>query len=252
MQMDLPLVSVIIPVFNGEKFLEEAITSVLRQEYSPLEIVIVDDGSTDRTEQIAQGCGHGIRYLRQPNSGPSAARNRGLKIARGSMIAFLDADDVWPSGKLNFQLPYLINNPSLEIVMGRIQLMRLSGTIEGPVFEDFGEPCMSVNLGGAVFRRSVFYKVGLFDETMRYSEDVDWFMRAREGGVSIAVIDPVTLFYRLHDQNMTRERNLSDLHFFKALKKSLDRRRREGGVAAALPRLSDGDGQISDSQPVKS
>jgi GT2 family glycosyltransferase len=77
--------------------------------------------------------------------------------------------------------------------------------------------------------------VGLFDETMRYSEDVDWFMRAREGGVSIMTIDAVTLFYRQHEQNMTRGKSAAELNVLKALKRSLDRRREQTGIAAALP-----------------
>jgi hypothetical protein len=95
------------------------------------------------------------------------------------------------------QLPYLIKDPAVEIVMGRIQQVLSSD-------EEFGEAAFSVNLGCAVMRKSVFDRVGLFDETMRYSEDVDWFMRARESGAAIMTIDAVTLFYRQHEQNMTR------------------------------------------------
>jgi GT2 family glycosyltransferase len=101
--------------------------------------------------------------------------------------------------------------------------------------EEFAEPAFSVNLGSAVIRRSVFERVGLFDETMRYSEDVDWFMRAREAGAAIVTIDAVTLFYRQHEENMTRGKSTSELNVLKALKRSLDRRREQTGVAAALP-----------------
>jgi glycosyltransferase involved in cell wall biosynthesis len=230
-----PLVSVVIPVFNGERFLREAVQSVLDQKYSPVEIIVVDDGSTDGTATVARSL-ETVRYLYQTNQGPAAARNRGIEQAKGSLIAFADADDLWPSGKLELQLPYLISDPEIDIVLGRIQQVLLSETVDGPTqATEFGETGFSVNLGSAVIRKSVFERVGLFDETMRYSEDVDWFMRARESGAAIVTIDAVTLFYRQHDQNMTRGKSTSELNVLKALKKSLDRRRERTGSAAALP-----------------
>jgi glycosyltransferase involved in cell wall biosynthesis len=221
-----PLVSVVIPVFNGERFLRDAVQSVLDQKYSPLEIIIVDDGSTDGTEAVARSFPETVRYLRQANQGPAAARNRGVEQAQGSLIAFTDADDLWPAGKLELQLPYLISDRTIDIVLGRIQQVGLS---------EFAEPVFSVNLGSAVVRKSVFERVGLFDESMRYSEDVDWFMRAREGGAAIKTIDAVTLFYRQHEENMTRGKSTSELNVLKALKRSLDRRRERAGSASALP-----------------
>ena len=236
------LVSVVIPVFNGEGFLREAVQSVreavlvLDQKYSEVEIIIVDDGSTDGTETVARSLSETVRYLHQTNKGPAAARNRGIEHAQGSLIAFADADDLWPEAKLKLQLPYLIEDLGIEIVMGRIQQVRLSKTVDGQTqAEEFAEPAFSVNLGSAVIRKPVFERVGLFDETMRYSEDVDWFMRAREGGVAITTIDAVTLFYRQHEENMTRGKSPSELNVLKALKRSLDRRRERNGSASALP-----------------
>ena len=225
-----PLISVVIPVFNGERFLRAAIQSVLDQKYSAVEIIVVDDGSTDGTASLAQSLSETVRYLHQTNQGPAAARNRGIEQAQGSLIAFADADDLWPKAKLELQLPYF-SDSKIDIVLGRIQQVLLSETVDGPA----PEPAFSVNLGSAVIRRSVFERVGLFDETMRYSEDVDWFMRARESGAAIVTIDDVTLFYRQHDANMTRGKSAAELNVLKALKKSLDRRRERTGAAAALP-----------------
>jgi glycosyltransferase involved in cell wall biosynthesis len=237
-----PLVSVIIPVFNGERFLREAVQSVreavhaLDEKYSDVEIIIVDDGSTDGTSTVARSFPETVRYLLQTNQGPAAARNRGIEQARGSLIAFADADDLWPADKLELQLPFLIRDPAIEIVMGRIQQVLLSRTADGQTqAQELGEPAFSVNLGSAVMRKCVFERVGLFDETMRYSEDVDWFMRARESGAEIVTIDAVTLFYRQHEQNMTRGKSTSELNVLKALKRSLDRRREQMGFASALP-----------------
>ena len=231
-----PLVSVVIPVFNGERFLREAVQSVLDQHYSPLEIIVVDDGSTDATPTVAKSLPETVRYLHQTNQGPAAARNRGIEHAQGDLIAFADADDLWPTTKLDLQLPYLINDPKIDILLGRIQQVLLSEAADGQTqSEDFAEPAFSVNLGSAVIRKSVFDRVGLFDETMRYSEDVDWFMRARERGAAIVTIDAVTLLYRQHEQNMTRGKSASELNVLKALKRSLDRRREQTGTASALP-----------------
>jgi glycosyltransferase involved in cell wall biosynthesis len=232
-----PLVSVVIPVFNGERFLREAVQSVLDQKYAPVEIIVVDDGSTDGTAVVARSLPETVRYLHQTNQGPSAARNRGIEHARGELIAFADADDLWPAGKLDLQLRYF-DDPTIDIVLGRIQQVLLSETNDGEMqSHEFADPAFSVNLGSAVIRKSVFERVGLFDETMRYSEDVDWFMRAREGGSIIVTIDAVTLLYRQHEQNMTRGKSTSELNVLKALKRSLDRRREQSGVAAALPTL---------------
>jgi glycosyltransferase involved in cell wall biosynthesis len=231
-----PVVSVIIPVFNGQRFLREAVQTVLAQNYSPLEIVIVDDGSTDSTASVVKSLGEPVRYLHQTNQGPAAARNRGIEQAQGSLLAFADADDLWPRNKLELQLPCLIEDVAVEIVMGRIQQVLLSETEDGETqAKEFAEPAFSVNLGSAIIRKSVFARVGLFDETMRYSEDVDWFMRAREAGAAIKTIDAVTLLYRQHEQNMTRGKSASELNVLMALKKSLDRRRATTGSAAALP-----------------
>ncbi len=231
-----PLLSVVIPVFNGERFLRAAVESVLAQKCSRLEIVMVDDGSTDGTAVVARSLPATVRYLHQTNQGPAAARNRGIQQAQGSLIAFADVDDLWPAAKLELQLPYLLNEPAIEIVLGRIQPVLLSRTETET--EELGEPAFSVNLGSAVIRRSVFERVGLFDETMRYSEDVDWFMRAREAGAVIKTIDAVTLFYRQHEENMTRGKSASELNVLKALKRSLDRRREQTGFASALPALT--------------
>ena len=233
-----PLVSVIIPAYNCERFLSDAVQSVLDQKYSPVEIIIVDDGSTDGTANVAKSFPETVHYLHQTNQGPSAARNRGIERAKGSLIAFADADDLWPAHKFEQQLPYLIRDPGIDIVLGRIQLMKLSEMDNGQTrAEEFAEPVFSVNLGSAIIRKSVFERVGLFDETMRYSEDVDWFMRAREAGAKLVTIDAVTLFYCRHEQNMTRGKTISELNLVKALKRSLDRRREHSAVAAALPQF---------------
>lgn len=237
-----PLISVTIPVYNGERYLAEAIESMLAQTYRPIEIVVVDDGSTDSSADVAERFSPPVRYCFQPNSGPAAARNTGLKMARGDIIGFLDQDDIWPAGKLALQVPYLVENPSLDIVLGRMQAIRLSRSADGePEFVDLLGPQIQMMLTCAIFRKSVFDKVGLLDETLEYySDDLDWFMRARELGVSMVILKQVTLLWRMHDHNTSRSRAIRDRSLIEVLKKSLGRRRQLGDDSViSLPWFSD-------------
>lgn len=234
-------VSVIIPVYNGEVFLKDAFQSICQQEYEPLEIIIVDDGSTDSTREIAARFGKEVRYHYQPNSGLPAARNTGVKMACGDVISFLDVDDLWSKDKTRLQITFLKKSPSAEIVLGYTQIMMLTGIMNGMhVFKEWTPPVLAMSLGGAVFRKSVFDKIGLFDETQRYCDDWDWFMRARELNIKMVVHKKVVQFYRRHDQNMTNQETLNTHYFIRMLKKSLDRRRiQKEGSAMSLEKLSD-------------
>jgi glycosyltransferase involved in cell wall biosynthesis len=233
------LVSVIMPVYNGERFLAEAIESVLAQGHRPLEAIVVDDGSTDSTAQVASRFPEGVRYVYQPNSGPPAARNRGLKMAQGSFIGFLDADDLWTEGKLELQLALLDGNPSVEVVIGLKQIVRIVGLQGGRhQSEKLSEADVNLNLGTSLFRRSAFETVGFFDEALQHCDDWDWYMRARETGVSMARHQDVTLIYRRHEDNITNRVEVGHHYALKMLKKSLDRRKVFPSVTS-LPKLED-------------
>jgi glycosyltransferase involved in cell wall biosynthesis len=234
------LISVIIPVYNGERYLGEAIESVLAQCYRPIEVIVVNDGSKDNTETIAGRYADHIIYTRQENRGPAAARNRGLQMSQGEVIGFLDADDLWSENKLSLQLACLAEDHSVEIVVGLSQPMRLRSYKDGKaMFEKWYDPFCALLLSAALFRKSVFEKVGLFDETLHYGEDTDWFMRIREMGISMTLIQEVGLYYRRHESNMTLDSVARNRCFIKALKKSLDRRRKEGqGSVSSLPKLT--------------
>ncbi len=222
-----PLLSVIIPVYNGERFLAEAVASVRAQNYAPLEIIIVDDGSTDGTPDVVAGLGNDIRYVSQPNAGPAAARNRGLELARGEIIAFQDADDVWPDGKLTQQLALLKQTPEAQVVLGYTQSVGLDmdGTLT-PLPGDWGNPRLMPHLQAALFRRGVFAQVGRFDESLRCGEDLDWYLRALEQNISIVTHPDVVLLYRRHETNLTRSWDIKT-QLLRAIKRSLDRRKKE-------------------------
>ena len=129
-------------------FIAEAIASVRAQDYAPLEILVVDDGSTDATAEVVDGLGADIRYLHPENRGPAAAPNRALAVAGGVLIAFLDADDLWRRGKLHARVQYLDEHPEIAIVLRRVEYLRLPGASEVEVrFEDGGNTVTSVHLG---------------------------------------------------------------------------------------------------------
>lgn len=235
-------VSVIIPVHNCRAFLAEAVASVRSQGDTDLELIIVDDGSTDGTADVAGHLlGPDLRYAYQERGGPARARNRGLMLAEGDVIGFLDADDLWPADRLARQRRRLDEDPSLDVVLGRTRCVRRSARRGGGHgLEEASPPFVLLTPTAALFRRRAFQRVGGFDETLRYSEDTDWFMRARECGVPLLVEDEVTLLYRRHEANMTRARDLRELRMLDVLKRSLDRRRRHRqGPAAPLPSLYD-------------
>jgi glycosyltransferase involved in cell wall biosynthesis len=232
-------ISVIIPSYNSASFLAEAVKNVLQQEIQPLEILIVDDGSTDDTAAVAARLPGPIRYVHQTNSGPSAARNRGLELARGNIIGFLDADDLWAEDKSERQLTVLQARPEVEVVQGFVQWMCLVDTSSAERrYRPLGEPYASFNLGSALFRREVFDRIGYFDATLHHSEDVDWFLRAREQGVSILVQENIALYYRIHESNISQDKLKRRASFLQVIKMSLDRRKELGkGVARPVAEM---------------
>lgn len=220
-------ISVIIPVYNGEALLKDAVASIQCQNHLPMEIIVVDDGSTDGTERVAKSLEGNIHYIYQANKGAPAARNTGLKTTRGDVISFLDADDLWTERKLEVQLAHLARDPSVEIVLGYTQCVRFVETGEGDTkFEKHQDSWPALSLGAAVFRKSAFDKIGLLDEDLPYNDDVDWYLRARELRLRMVIHQNVVQYYRRHERNMTNEQGMTSYYFCKVLKRSIDRRRR--------------------------
>ena len=235
-----PLVSVIVPAYNCAGFLPDSVASIRRQGHSPLEIIIVDDGSTDDTAAVAGSFGENVVCISQANGGPAKARNTGLEAARGEVFSFLDADDLWPDGSLAVRLSHLAENPSVDVVLGQTQAMVLNEAAADVAerFKPFGEPWHCPQVGCGVYRRSVLQTVGLFDTTLAQSEDLDWFLRMRERGVATSWIKDVTVRSRRHDTNLTHGAGPEARNMLLAIKRSLDRRRLASGDVRRLKRAT--------------
>jgi len=231
-------VSVVMPVHDGERYLREAIASVRRQAHAPIEIVIVDDGSTDGTAALAATLGADIRLIRQPRAGVTISRNRGVRAARGEFIAFLDCDDMWTDDKLATQLPILAEHADIEVVLGHTRRMWIPEGGDGAPGEvRLTDPELALHLGAALIRRSIFGGAGAFDETLPRAEDWDWFMRMREQGRTVVVHPEVMLLYRRHGANMSNEGPESMTSLVRMLHRSLERRRSRGESPSPLPAL---------------
>lgn len=224
-----PFLTVIMPVCNGAAFLAEGIRHVLAQNYHPLDFIVVDDGSTDDTADIAAAFSDDIRYFRQPNQGPAAARNMGIRVARGEFLAFLDVDDLWADGVLHRFADHLQAHPEIGIAQGLIQQMQLAHPVPAGrprVFTPVFAPYQFINIGSAVYRKTLFETVGMFDPRFRFAEDIDWFLRAWEQNIAKVVLPEVALFYRKHDSNMTMERQgLAQAGLLEVYKRRIDRMR---------------------------
>lgn len=218
-------ISVILAVYNGERFVAEAIDSILKQTLAPHEIVVVNDGSTDATADIVRSYPK-VRYLEaNANAGQAAALNWGVRCATGDYLAFLDADDVWMVDKLERQSRAFDAQPDLDLVYGWAR-ERVQG-LPGALVRRDGAARPAYLPSAMLIRRSAFERVGGFDTRWRLGSVVDWYARACEAQLRQHVVPHVVYERRIHGANvgLVRARDRSDyLHVVKA---ALDRRRRQ-------------------------
>jgi glycosyltransferase involved in cell wall biosynthesis len=221
------LISVIMAVRNGERFLRNAIDSVLSQTYRPLEIVFIDGQSTDGTAEIARSYPE-IRYFPQQTLGVAKAYNLGVESSVGEFIAFLSYDDLWPPEKLTLQALYLGEHPEAECVVARVKFFLEPGcAFPSSLRESILEGDHPLRIPETLLaRRRVFDRVGLFDTELRAAEDMDWFARAVDLGVSIAVLDKVLLQKRIHDRNTSVHTAENMQSMFDLLRRSSSRKRK--------------------------
>ena len=220
-----PLVSVILPVYNGERFVAEAVESVLAQTYTPLELIVIDDGSTDTSAEILARY-PAARLIRQPNAGVAAARNRGIAESSGEILAFIDQDDRWRSDKLEHQIAYLEATPEAGFVLGRMRTFLEPGMEPpgwlNPVLLESDTPGLLP--GTFVIRRSFFERIGTFNEEIETASDSEWLLRAYSSGDPGHVVPEVVLDRRVHSANQSSQATctaelLDVLHAFVLQKK---------------------------------
>lgn len=226
MAITQPLVSVVIPVFNGAAYLAEAIESVCTQTHSTSEIIVVDDGSTDGTANLANKLANRIRYVFQENAGPAAAMNRGITTARGEFISFLSADDVWLPEKLAWQIAALKANAKIDAVFGHMQhfISPELSPAEAASLRCQPDPMPAYSAGTLLMRIEIFRAVGLFNETFRVGEFMDWYSRSVDLGLNIEMLPQVVSQRRVHSSNHSL-RAKAPQGYARVLKAALDRRR---------------------------
>lgn len=224
-------ISVIIPVFNGAKFIVEAIDSVLSQTFPADEIIIIDDGSTDESAQIINShYGDKVKYIYQENKGVSQARNHGIKLAQGKYIAFLDQDDMYLPNKLQQEINLFNENPEALIISSKWRYIFTNDDLKNSfIYKDQidKEQC-GVYLGSYLFKKKIFELIGGFDSELDGNEDVDLFMRIKDRKIVTIMSDKLSLLYRYHDTNTTKTEafvnNLQE-RTLKMIYKSLQTRR---------------------------
>ncbi|WP_017718246.1 glycosyltransferase [Kamptonema formosum] len=229
--MEKPLVSVIMAVKNGERFLAEAIESVLSQTYEPYEIIVVDGQSTDSTEKIAKSY-KPVRYIRQTGQGVADAYNAGIDAARGEFVAFLSHDDLWAPNKLSVQVDYLISHPEIQYTVAKAKFFLEEGYSIPPGFKPElleGEPiCRTMET--LVVRKTLFEEIGKLNPEFSPADDVDWFARAKDRKIPMAVIPEVLLSKRIHDANTSlSDQKLNNQLLLRILKQSIERQRSRRG-----------------------
>lgn len=233
MMTTAPEVSVVIPVHNGEKYLAEAIRSVLAQSYPRIEVIVVDDGSTDHSASIVCAFGPPVRLMQQANLGPAEARNAGVRQAVGDVLAFLDADDLWTPDKLARQIEALSSNSACEAVVGRVENF-LSPELDETQRRSLAIAVQQggdVHVGALLIRRMAFQRVGYFNVRWRQCDFVDWWSRATLAGLNYAILPDLVLRRRLHNNNLTRLERTSRNEYVAMLRQHLARQRKVASSA---------------------
>jgi glycosyltransferase involved in cell wall biosynthesis len=220
------LVSVVVPVYNSERYLGETLQSIYNQDYQPIEVIVIDDGSTDSSDKIAKSFKN-VQYIYQTNQGPSAARNTGINISQGEFIAFLDSDDMWMPDKLRLQISYLLSHPGVAFVVAH-RRMHIEQGIKKPLWykEDiFQEDSVCFGASAMVAWSSTFKEVGLYNPSYRFGENAEWLTRAKDAGVRYEILPETLLISRVHDKNLTHQLDEMRPNILRALKASIDRKR---------------------------
>ena len=221
------LVSVIIPAHNSRRYIVAALESILVQKHRPIEILVVDDGSSDGTSQLMREYAPEVKLIEQQQRGHPAARNVGVRAATGEFLSFLDHDDLWSSDKLERQMASFERNRALDLVFGHIQNFF---TPEMPLDDRARvavplRPLRGLLQGAMLARRRSFDRVGLFSEERSVGDFLDWYGRALLAGMNVEMLPETVLYRRIHANNFQRIHKHQRGQYLRAVKDLLDRRR---------------------------
>jgi len=225
--MNLPSISVIIPVYNAEQYLAEAIESILDQSFKPSEIIVINDGSDDKSGTCAEKYWPQVTMIYQKHQGISAARNRGIKKASGDYLAFLDADDIWVREKLQWQVDVFQQNPAVDLVYGHVKQFyspELPDSFKEKI--EIRKEIAPAHLSSAMLiKHQAFYQVGLFDTKWITGIDQEWHMRAVDQKLNMVMLPQVVYRRRLHQDNLGRRMKKFENQRLHILKAAIDRRK---------------------------
>ena len=227
-----PLVSVILPVKNGEKYLAEALDSILAQDYAPFELIVVDGHSEDQTAQIAKAYPQ-VQYILQTGEGLWNGYNNGLEAAQGELISFLSHDDLWVPHKLSTQVDFLQQNPDVQYVISRVKFFLQRGSSLPTNFraENLEGDHVFRIVDNVMLRRSVFEDVGEFNPELHIGGYLDWFSRIQH--LKMGVVQDILLHKRIHDENYSFKLNFEGNPVLKVMKQVLDRKRAQSDKLAS-------------------
>jgi glycosyltransferase involved in cell wall biosynthesis len=214
-----PLVSVVVAAYDCERYIAATLESALAQDHEPMEVIVVDDGSTDSTAEIVQR--YDVRLIRRANGGQGAAKNTGVASAGGPLIAFLDHDDLWAPRKIARQVAALAAAPDAAGALSRLEVLLEPG-VPHPEWLPRSREYPWFPPSSWLVRRSTFDAIGLFDEASNVP-DFDWMLRARDLGLTFAIVPEVLGAYRIHGRNASYGREGVRDDGFVALRRSLDR-----------------------------
>ena len=225
---DLQTVSVVIPVHNGEKYLQETIRSVLNQTLKPFEIIVVDDGSTDKSIKITESFAPHINLIKNKNNGAASARNTGILKSKGEFLAFLDADDLWLPKKLEIQMDFLRSNRHIEILYSQA-IQFYSPDLPGKIRETIKivKEAQPFHVPGTLLlSKKSFLSIGLYNEEYETGENIDWYLRALDSDIEIHTLNKVLIRRRIHANNSSRFKKAEKIDYLKMARESILRKKK--------------------------
>jgi len=223
-----PGISVVVPCYNNARYLGEALDAIWGQTLPPAEVIVVDDGSTDHSADVAQSHRPRVTYVYQENSGSGSARNRGVSLAQGEFLTFLDADDRWEADKLERQFAALQASPDVDAVFAHARHFISPDVADEPAVQRLmipAEPIAAYSASTLLVRRAALARVGAFDASLSVGEFIDWYARAVEAGLHMRMLPEVLVWRRIHGANSTLRQRQQRADYARVLKAALDRRR---------------------------